>query len=185
VAEINLNLNFSNKITIIKDLIKKENKNNEALIETNDYNKIKKNDNKNEQASKIKQKFSSKKRIVFYLFTIFIIIITWCLISCFCSVYVDTQKNLLFDFLYSCQINIINCFIISFIFSIIKIIFRKGEYSYIKNKIYKIINFWIVEFFIEVLSEFLIMKIINYKILLTEYSITIYLIVNIIIICVI
>ena len=179
--ESNLNLNFSNKINIIKDFIKNENKSKDALIETKDYNIIKKIDKKNEQASKIKQKFSLKKRISFYSFTIIILIITWYFISCFCSVYVDTQKYLLYGFLYSSQINIINCFLISFIFSIIKIIFRKGEYSYIKNKIYKIINFWIVKLFIEVLSEFLIMKIINYKILLTKYSIAIYLIVNIII----
>ena len=175
-------LKFLKKIKPKKRSIKNKKENNEALIETKDYNTLNKNDNKNKQASKIKKKFTLKKRIGFYSFTIIILITAWYFISSFCSVYADTQKYLLYDFLYSSQINIINCFIISFIFSIIKIIFRKGEYSYIKNKIYKISNFWIVKFFIEVLSEFLIMKIINYKILLTVYSIAIYLIVNIIII---
>ena len=114
--------NFQEKLIDLKNNLK--NWKRRSII-----NKRKKVDKKySREAFQIEISFRRKRKI-FYVIIIIINIFSWYYISCFCSVYVNTQKHLLKDFLYSIVINIINCFIFSIIYFLIKIAIIKGEYS--------------------------------------------------------
>ena len=50
-----------------------------------------------------------KKRIIFYIISIILNIISWYYVSCFCAVYINTQKHILYDFLYGIPMSIGSC----------------------------------------------------------------------------
>ena len=141
------------------------------------------NRNKNEKEFDIEKSFR-KRKIAFYIITILINLSIWYYISCFCSVYTITQKYLLIDYLFNRQMNIINCFIISFLYLIVKLIIKQGEYSFIKDLLNKIIKNDYCQFIIEQIIGFIVMLIIwgfDFKDLFIDYFCVIYLIIIIII----
>ena len=91
----------------IKKINKDENVNEKEIKEIN----IDENDN---EKDKLKKQIGSNLRIswiIFYFISIFISLISWYYISCFCAVYKKTQKYLLFDFLVGRFLNLVSCLI--------------------------------------------------------------------------
>jgi hypothetical protein len=118
------------KIDLNKDIISVEE--NESKIKDD---KISIND----LSSKIEISFR-RRRIFFYIIIFLLNIFGWYYISCFCSVYENTQKHLFKDFLFSIPFNFIICLITSSVFFIIKIFIIKGKYHRAKKWIISLIN---------------------------------------------
>ena len=139
------------KIDLNKDIIS---------VEQN-KSKIKEDININDLASKIEISFRSR-RIFFYIIIFSLNIFGWYYISCFCSVYENTQKHLFKDFLFSIPFNFIICFIISNIFFIIKIFIIKGKYHRAKKRIISLINNDFFKFVFEEVIEIAVALIVYY-----------------------
>ena len=101
-----------------------------------------------------------KKRIIFYIITIILNIISWYYVSCFCAVYINTQKHILYDFLYGIPMSIGSCLLDSLFNSLLKVIIIKGNYSKVKKFILNILNNNFISFILEKLVEYLIIKLI-------------------------
>ena len=151
-----------------------------------DFIKLKRNlaKEKKEQANIIKKSFK-QNLYIFYTIIILINIFSWYYISCFSAVYKITQKYLFIDFLYNRSIDLINCLVSSLFYFIIMITIIRGNYSFCKKFIKKIVDNDFAKFFIEVLIGGIIIEIIKlihpYIQLIEQLLIIIYLIIIIII----
>jgi hypothetical protein len=120
---------------------------------------------KEKQAEKIEKSFRCK-RIFFYILTILIDLFSFYYITCFCTIYENTQKYLFLDFLIDIPINLSNCLIYCFIHLIIKMLIIKGEFSIIKNMILIILGNEFFNFLLEIRIELLLIPIIDLIVLI-------------------
>ena len=108
---------------------------------------------------KFKKKFKII-RIVIYIFSFIITSINWYYISCFFSIFENTQIHLLKDFRSGLIMNLVISIIKSFLYGIYKYIFdRIYRFKKCLKTLYEILNKKIVIFIIEVLAEILVIYI--------------------------
>ena len=97
-----------------------------------------------------------KKRISFYFITLITNLLGWYYISCFCVVYKNTQKYILFDFLYAIIFNLISSIFSCVIKVSIKFIFINSEYGKIKGIIFNILKSGYIYFLFELILEIIV-----------------------------
>ncbi len=149
--ELKIYLNSSEKILIKNDIKthKRTIKNKPNIISKSPDKKPMDNKiNKADKGKNIKKSFLFKRKI-FYIIIIVFNIIGWYYVSCFFSVFENTQKHLFRDFLYGIPTNILNCFLLSLIYFFAKIIIIRGNSSHSKRLLYTILNLNIMKFIIE------------------------------------
>ena len=116
------------------------------------------------------EKFKTKFkiiRIVIYIFSFIIISISWYYMSCFFSIFQNTQNHLLKDFESGLLMNLVISIIKSFLYCIYKYILERTHrceclYEYCKKCfkiLYEIFNKKIVIFMFEVMTEILVIYI--------------------------
>ena len=127
-------------------VIKIETKLTNSDIDVDNSEKRLYDDNKEKDLKKIYKENIIKKqfRINLYIFNILTIILnvmSWYYVSCFCAVYINTEKHIFFDFYYRIFISLGICLLACLINTFIRIIIIKGDICPIKTYILKIINF--------------------------------------------
>ena len=118
-------------------------------------------ENKNNEKEDLGEMFL-RNRIIFYIIIIILNIFSWYYASCFAAVYKKTQKHIFFDFLYGIPMNIGSCLLICLINLIIRILIINGNYNCFKKYFFKIINYRIISFIIELLIQLIIIGITLY-----------------------